>query len=233
MNTQGQALCSQVTTTPNTMVVPSAAGNYPGEVFIASTCSWTASSNVSWAAINTYGVSSGHAIVSVSFTDNQAGSTRSGTLTIAGQSIPITQVGGPDLVQNGKLVTLTNKSGCLTASNSSKSGRGMLNSIPCVPGLASQQFTLQQISGLQYMIYNPAGCLNDSGYSVQIGGKVIIYACSASTNEYFEFQPQENGSWLLMQINSRLCVSAAESGSIQDICSSNNTAETFTITSAP
>jgi len=226
MNTQSQPLCGQSTLTPASLTLPSASGSYQVELFIASSCSWTASSNVNWATINIYGVSSGHAIMTVTVTDNQSGSSaRSGTLTIAGQSIPITQQNGTDYVSNGAVVTMQNGNGCATLNSSTET----IYTSTCVSGQANQQFNLTLISGQMYFIANGSNCYNVYGDAVQIGSKVAGYACGNYGDEMFVFQPQSNGTWLLKGNDSQACLSTTSTGTTLQICSSSDTSQTFTI----
>ena len=62
-------------------------------VSAASGCAWTASSNAAWITIKGGASASGNGTVSYSVTANSATSSRSGTLTIAGQTFTVTQAG--------------------------------------------------------------------------------------------------------------------------------------------
>jgi hypothetical protein len=116
MNTQGLPLCGQTTITPQKIVAPSAAGTYPVELSIASTCSWTTTNNVSWATPSSTS-GTGHAIFNITLSRNTTAKKRTGTATVAGVSIPVTQLGGSDDVNDTAIVTLANGHGCLTVSN--------------------------------------------------------------------------------------------------------------------
>ena len=56
-------------------------------------CSWTAASNTAWITITSGGQSSGNATVQYSVSPNSTTATRTGTLTIAGQSFTVSQAG--------------------------------------------------------------------------------------------------------------------------------------------
>jgi hypothetical protein len=60
-----------------------------------STCSWTASSNQSWAIITSGASGNGSGDVVVHFNANSKKSQRTATLTIAGQTVSVTQDGAP------------------------------------------------------------------------------------------------------------------------------------------
>jgi hypothetical protein len=74
-----------------------AAGATSGTVAVtaaAAGCTWTASSNASWATIASGASGSGNGTVSYNVAANGTTSPRSATLTIAGQSFALTQAGG-------------------------------------------------------------------------------------------------------------------------------------------
>jgi hypothetical protein len=56
-------------------------------------CSWTAASNVSWLAVVGVGTGSGNGSVTISAPANTGSSARTGTMTIAGQTLTVTQAG--------------------------------------------------------------------------------------------------------------------------------------------
>ncbi len=56
-------------------------------------CSWTAASNVPWLAVVGVGTGSGNGSVTISAPANTASSARTGTMTIAGQTLTVTQAG--------------------------------------------------------------------------------------------------------------------------------------------
>ena len=58
-------------------------------------CTWTAVSNASWLVITSNSSVTGNGAANYSALSNSSGSTRTGTLTVAGQSITITQSGIP------------------------------------------------------------------------------------------------------------------------------------------
>lgn len=83
------------TVTPTTSQSFGANGGFGGfEVRSLDGCGWTASSNANWIVIVSGGSGSGNDIVNYSVAANTTGSSRSGTLTIAGQTFTITQAGG-------------------------------------------------------------------------------------------------------------------------------------------
>jgi hypothetical protein len=73
--------------------VPATASTGSLSVTTGSACSWTAVSNVSWVTITAGASGTGPGTVSYSVAAN-TGAARSGTLTIAGQTVTITQAAG-------------------------------------------------------------------------------------------------------------------------------------------
>jgi hypothetical protein len=72
-----------------------APGGGPGTLAVTTRagCSWTALSNDPWLIITSNGSSTGNGTANYSALSNSSDSTRTGTLTVAGQSITITQTG--------------------------------------------------------------------------------------------------------------------------------------------
>jgi photosystem II stability/assembly factor-like uncharacterized protein len=236
MSLAGQQPCSQVTVNPPSLVAPSSAGTYSFDVSIPANCSWETRSTASWAALQSHGMTEGPAIPQVTLADNTAAgsATRTTTLTIAGQQIPVTQLGGPDPVQGGSLVTLSNGGGCVTVA----SDEATLETQACTSDNTSQNFTLQLISGSQYRLINSVygqQCINVYSDAIQIGSQVAEYPCATppASNEIFTLQPQTNGSWTLVGNDSRLCLSVGSSGTVQSVCSVSNASELFTIAQVP
>ena len=87
---QAQCVYSLSTTSVS---VPSTVSTGSLSVTTGSACSWTAVSNVSWVTITAGASGTGPGTVSYSVAAN-TGAARSGTLTIAGQTVTITQAAG-------------------------------------------------------------------------------------------------------------------------------------------
>ena len=88
-----QAGCSY-TVSPTTQSIGAAGGTADATVSTTSGCPWTAVSNDAWLSITSSGSGSGSATVNYSAAANGTSSSRSGTLTIAGQTVTITQAPG-------------------------------------------------------------------------------------------------------------------------------------------
>jgi len=79
---------------PASQSFDSGGGNDTVNVTSQSGCSWTVTSNVSWITITSSGSSSsGNGVVNYSVSSNSSTSSRTGTMTIAGQTFTVTQSG--------------------------------------------------------------------------------------------------------------------------------------------
>ena len=92
----GIPACCQLTSTSTT--APASGGTISVRVTAPDGCSWTATSNASWLAILSGNSGTGNGTVSFSVVINMSTSSRVGTLTIAGQTFTVTQVGSGSAV---------------------------------------------------------------------------------------------------------------------------------------
>ncbi len=95
VNQSPSANCS-FAVNPLTATVPAGGGN--GTVAVtatASTCSWTATANANFLSIISGATGTGNGTVSYTATANTGTTSRTGTLTVAGQTVTITQPGTP------------------------------------------------------------------------------------------------------------------------------------------
>lgn len=125
----GQSGCNY-SLSPPSLSLAAGAGSTSVSVSSGNGCSWTASENRSWLSIANGSSGSGNGTVTIAVTANTSTSSRSGTLTVAGQSIAVTQAGACNysvsptshtIAANGGSVsfTVTAGSGCeWTASES-------------------------------------------------------------------------------------------------------------------
>ncbi len=91
--TQDGVPCSY-SLTPTSKTFTSAAGTGSVNITTPSNCTWTAASNATWITITSNSSGSGNATVNYSVTEN-TGYARTGTLTIGGQTLTVSQT-GPD-----------------------------------------------------------------------------------------------------------------------------------------
>ena len=85
-----QAACSY-TISPTTQSMTAAAGTANATVTTTSGCPWTATSNAAWLSVTSGGSGSGNGTVNYSVAANTTTSSRTGTLTIAGRTLTVTQ----------------------------------------------------------------------------------------------------------------------------------------------
>jgi hypothetical protein len=92
---QAAAACSYAVS-PTSASPASGGGAASIGVTTTSGCAWTASSNASWLTVTAGASGSGSGTVTYSFTANISASSRIGTLTVAGQTVTVTEEGlGP------------------------------------------------------------------------------------------------------------------------------------------
>jgi hypothetical protein len=89
--TQASGTCTY-SVTPTSVSAPSTGLNGSLSVVTGSGCAWTATSSVAWITITSGGMSG---LGSVNFTVSPTTIARTGTITVAGQTVTVTQVGGP------------------------------------------------------------------------------------------------------------------------------------------
>jgi len=82
------------TLTPTTFTVGSTAGLRTLSIITGTQCSWTAVSAVSWITVSSGATGTGIGSVTFAVEQNPTGAQRSGTLTIAGQTVSVTQQTG-------------------------------------------------------------------------------------------------------------------------------------------
>lgn len=87
--TQSPLVCSY-SVSPNNLKVDSPAGSDSISVSTSSTCSWTASSNVSWISVTSGASGTGDGTVTVAYSAN-TGKDRKGTVMVAGRTVTIDQ----------------------------------------------------------------------------------------------------------------------------------------------
>jgi hypothetical protein len=89
--TQQAATCSY-TVAPTTDSAPAGGGAKSAAVTTASGCAWTATSNATWITV-TSGSGTGNGTVTYNVVANGGTASRSGTLTVAGQTVTVSQAG--------------------------------------------------------------------------------------------------------------------------------------------
>jgi uncharacterized protein (TIGR03437 family) len=108
--TQAGVTCSYAIA-PTSASAP--AGGMTGSVTVtaATGCTWTAASNASWITITSGSPGSGNGTVVYSLTANTSASSRTGTLTIAGQTFTVTQAAAATLTVSPATLSFTAQRG--------------------------------------------------------------------------------------------------------------------------
>jgi hypothetical protein len=86
------AVCTY-TASPATVAIPAAGGTDTVSVATGSGCPWSAASSDPWISIAAGGAGAGPGTVTIQAATNASGSARSGTVTIAGATVAVTQAG--------------------------------------------------------------------------------------------------------------------------------------------
>lgn len=81
--------------TPADADVSAAGGTLSVQVTTSTTCTWTAATGSSWMTVTSGQTGTGNGTVAVSVQANSAETTRTGTLTIAGNTVTVRQAGSP------------------------------------------------------------------------------------------------------------------------------------------
>ena len=116
--TQDGVPCSFSLST-SSVALTSSAGAGAVAVTAGSTCGWTATSNTGWIAVTGGSTGTGDGAVAFSVTANPSTSPRTGTLTVAGQTVTVTQAGAPcsfTLSTTSASFTATDGSGAVAVS---------------------------------------------------------------------------------------------------------------------
>ena len=92
LDASGGSSCS-FTVSPLTWSAIASSSDSSASVDTGSGCSWTASSNASWLTVTSGTNGTGYGIVNYSIQSNSTTSPRTGTLSIAGQTLTVTQAG--------------------------------------------------------------------------------------------------------------------------------------------
>ena len=202
---------------PTTHAIPASGGTATVTVNSATGCAWTAASNVSWISIQARGSGSGPGSVTfaVSTTD---GPSRTGTLTIAGRQVTVTQSQGcafevgqtqesiPASGGNGT-VTVTAGDGCAWTASSdvpwitiqsgaTGSGNGTVNYFVAATNGPTRSGTLT-VAGHKITINQGQGCtfaINPTQETVPAaggGGKVAVTTANGCA-----WTASSNASWL-------------------------------------
>jgi hypothetical protein len=169
---------------PTNVSVPSTGSNNSIAVTTGSSCAWTATSNVSWITITAGASMSGLGSVDYAVATNTVGVARTGTMTIAGQTVVVTQaassctysvspmsVTAPSTGSNGS-VAVTTGSGCPWTSVSSVSWI-TVTAGSSMSGLGSTDYAVAP---------NTTGA-SRSG-TLTVAGKTVTFTQSAASCSY-------------------------------------------------
>jgi hypothetical protein len=204
----------------NTMFsVPAAGGANSATVTTALHCSWTAASNAPWLTINSPATGTGNSSVQFTAAAN-TGPPRSGTFTLAGQAVTVSQSGGcsysldrnsqtlPPGSATGVSVAVTSGAGC-TWNASSNSSWIALTSPASGSGNGSVSFDVAAnvgvartgtltIAGVTFTVsQQEAGCTYSlSGTTVAVAASGGANTVTIATASHCSWTATSNASWL-------------------------------------
>jgi hypothetical protein len=206
---------------PTSQSVAATGGTGSTAVTTSSNCSWSGSSNASWLTITSAASGTGNGTVSFSAAANPAITSRTGTLTISGQTFTVTQAAGTCAyslnptsqsmavgggtgstavtAQSGCTWTATSNASWLTiTSGGSGSGNGTVNySGTANPNVTSRTGTLT-VGGQTFTVTQaPATCaysINPTSQSMAASGGTGSTAVTAQTG--CAWTATSNASWL-------------------------------------
>jgi len=197
-----------------------AAGGGPGNATVstASGCAWTAGSNAPWISVTSGAAGSGNGTVGYAATANTTTSSRSGTLTIAGQTLTVTQaacsytlspttqniaaVGGP------ASATVSTTSGCpwtgasnatwlSITSGSPGSGNGPLNYSAATNTVTTSRTGTLTIAGRTLTVTQAGACIfTVAPMTHSISGAAAPLSSTVTTTGGCAWTATSNDSWI-------------------------------------
>jgi len=148
------------TLNPTIATVGATGGNFAAVVTAPSGCSWTAASAVSWMAVVSGASGSGSGALLYSVAPNTSSAPRSGSLSIAGVTLPVTEAGLPATVAP------------LTPSATTFSSAGGRGSV--IVALPSANSGWSAVSNVPWIVIT-------SGFSSSGGNNTVNYSVTANT----------------------------------------------------
>jgi hypothetical protein len=196
---------------PSSQNVPGGSGNYTFSVTTANGCAWTASTTFPWITFPNGSTGTGNGQVSFSVASNTTGGTRTGTITVNGQTFTVTQTactfsidptsrnftltgGTQNIVVTAtsncawSAVVTSNSPWVTVTSGSSGSGNGTV-AISVTPNSGAQRTATLTIAGQTFTVTQDAGCT----YSIEPTSSQPISA--AGGNGIFTLTTSSGCQW--------------------------------------
>ncbi len=191
----GKPACEQpITLLPKQVILGSSGGRAELDISIASSCPWEADVGADWVEIEAPAKRRGPALIDLIVHSNLGG-TRETVLSVAGQKIPVKQLGGPDPIAPDAVITVSIAGECLTLGSGD-----ILEFQTCREGDLNQGFRLEAMRPLLYHLISvaaPNSCL-DTRKTRVAGTRLHQGTCSGDgdAHQFFEPLPDEAG-WRL------------------------------------
>ncbi len=152
-------------------------------------CSWVASSNTSWISVTSQGSGTGSGATYYSVAANPGQSSRTGTMTVAGQTFTITQSGIPSGCQAGTIAMGQTVNGSLTLASCSSQARG--------PGFLAARYSFSGTAGQQVVITLTSPTMDTYLYLIGPSGGVVASDDDSAGNLNSRIPP--SGQFVLPQ----------------------------------
>jgi len=221
------ASCSYAINPLNTSMGAGAGAGPPVSVTAAAGCAWTASSNASWITIGSGSTGSGNGTVAFAVAAN-AGPARSGTMTIAGQTLTVNQAAGCSYAINpanaavaatggpGPAVAVTAPAGCAwtaasnaawitVTSGSNDSGNGTVQ-FKTDPNAGAARSGTLTIAGQTFTVNQAVSC------SYAINPATVTLAAAAANGPVVTVTATAGCSWTAKSDDPWIEVTSAASG---------------------
>jgi len=193
MDLSGRTKCEQpVSVLPTQVTLGSSGGAVNLDIGIVSSCWWSAATNADWIQI-TEGLGTGPAVIEVNVQLNP-GDARQAILAVAGQEIPVKQLGGVDPIAPDAVVAISNASECLT----SVGAGDVVQLQACDREDPNQRFRLEAIRPLLYHLVTASNKCLDTRKTRVAGTRLRKDICmgEGEAHQLFELVQDEVG-WRL------------------------------------
>lgn len=186
------------------------------DVYAGEGCPWTVEGAADWVRLQR----TPHG-VKLRVEPNREQAERTTKLTVAGQTIDVRQSAGPDPVNAGALVQITQGQDCLVPG---KAGRPhpafQFGRCPSEP-----VFVLGRGRDLFYSmrLRVESRLCADATAEVDAGRPLVVYSCHGLGHQLFQFLPAPNGQHRIRAVTSGLCLARRGDGMVSSPCSEEAT----------
>jgi hypothetical protein len=191
--------------------VGSRGGETGVEVYPFPGCSWTAESDAGWVRIE----QTAHR-ATIHVEPNREPSERTAKLTVAGETMEVTQHGGDDPVYSGALLHFTQDEECLVPGK--KGNPHPLFQFGRCP--AEPVFALRHRRDLFYSLRlgERSQMCADATAGLEAGHPIVVHPCHGLDHQLFQFLPASNGQHRIRGVTNGLCLTRQGDGVVSQRC---------------